>query len=86
MGKEVVETQGITFRLPADTYEAFSTVCAEKGISMSACLRQFIDDFLLAKGVSTTPIKEQLDRIETKIDNMTAIDTAVLKAVLTPNL
>lgn len=84
MGKEKVETASISFRLPAEIYEAFSELCKTKGLSMTNCLRQFIDDFLIAKGSTASHITEQLNRIETKVDNITALDTAILRTVITP--
>jgi hypothetical protein len=84
MGKEKVETASISFKLPAETYEAFFELCKTKGLTMTNCLRQFIDDFLVAKGTTTSPLTEQLNRIETKLDNITALDTAILRTVITP--
>jgi predicted DNA-binding protein len=84
MGKEKVEMQSISFKIPAEIYEAFFKLCKTRGTTMTTCLRELIDDFLAAQGESTSPFTEQLNRIETKIDNITALDTAILRTVIVP--
>lgn len=83
MGKHKEDSIGMSLRLPTEMYHAFSTAAKEAKVSMTDVFKDAVERFL--KGDEEpliTDLKKSIENLEVKIDNLTAITTAVLKTVI----